>query len=53
MSALAIILIVLVVVLLIGVVPQWPHAAGWGYAPSGILLLVLIVVVLLVAFGRL
>ena len=49
MSLGTVLLIVLILVLL-GVIPAWPHSKGWGYAPSGILGLV--VVVLLVMSRR-
>ena len=46
-------LIIILILLLIGALPNWPYAAGWGYGPSGILgflLLVLIILMLLRAF---
>jgi hypothetical protein len=46
-------LIVIVVILLIGVLPSWPYAAGWGYYPSGAVGIVLIVLVVLLLTGRL
>lgn len=46
------ILIVVLVLLLIGVLPTWPHSANWGYFPSGGLGLVLLVLVVLVLTGR-
>lgn len=43
------ILLIVLVLALLGVIPSWPHSRGWGYAPSGVIgLLVLILVVLLV-----
>lgn len=47
------ILIVILILLLLGVVPAWPHAAGWGYGPSGVVGLLLIVVLILALTGRL
>jgi hypothetical protein len=47
------ILIILLVLLLIGAVPSWPYSRSWGYYPSGLLGLVLLVVVILVLVGRL
>lgn len=47
------ILLVVLVLMLLGVIPAWPHSRGWGYYPSGGLGLVLIVVVLLMLMGRL
>ena len=47
------ILLIVLILLLIGVFPSWPHSAGWGYAPSGILGTILVVVLILVLLGRL
>lgn len=47
------ILLIVLIVLLVGSVPAWPHAQAWGYGPSGLLGLLLLVVLLLVIFGRL
>lgn len=46
------ILIILLVLFLIGALPNWGHSANWGYAPSGGLGLVLIIVVVLALMGR-
>jgi len=51
MSVGTIILIVLIV-LLIGALPNWPYSGGWGYYPSGGLGLVLLIVLILVLMGR-
>lgn len=47
------ILLVLLVLMLIGAVPAWPHSRSWGYGPTGGLGLVLVIVLLLVLTGRL
>ncbi|WP_042303598.1 DUF3309 family protein [Paraburkholderia kururiensis] len=47
------ILLIILVLLLIGVIPTWPHSRGWGYGPSGILGVILVVVVVLLLLGRL
>jgi hypothetical protein len=47
------ILLIVVVLLLLGAIPAWPHSRGWGYGPSGGLGLVLIIVVVLLLTGRL
>ena len=47
------ILLIVVVLMLIGAVPSWPHSKGWGYAPSGVLGLVVLVLVVLLVMGRL
>jgi len=52
MSLGTIVLIVLIL-LLIGAIPSWPHSRGWGYGPSGVLGLVVIVIVVLLLMGRL
>jgi len=46
------ILIVILILLLIGALPTWPHSAGWGYGPGGLLGTVLIVIVILALLGR-
>jgi hypothetical protein len=47
------ILIVLVVLMLLGVIPAWPHSRSWGYGPSGGMGLVLVVLLILLLTGRL
>ena len=47
------ILIVLVVLMLLGAVPAWPHSRTWGYGPSSGLGVVLLIVVILLMTGRL
>ena len=47
------VLIILLVLLLIGAVPNWPHSRNWGYFPSGFLGLVLLVIIVLALVGRL
>jgi len=47
------ILIILLVLLLFGALPRWGHSANWGYGPSGLLGIILIVVVILLITGRL
>jgi Protein of unknown function (DUF3309) len=46
------ILIVVLILLLIGVLPTWPHSASWGYLPSGTLGIILVVVIVLLLTGR-
>ncbi len=47
------ILLIVVVLLLIGAIPSWPHSRSWGYAPSGVLGTILIVLLILFLMGRL
>ena len=51
MSIGAILLIVLVL-LLVGAIPAWPHSRNWGYGPSGGVGLLLIILVVLLLMGR-
>jgi hypothetical protein len=46
------ILLIVLVLLLVGAIPAWPHSRGWGYGPTGGLGLVLIVLLFLVLTGR-
>ncbi len=46
------VLVVILILLLIGALPAWHHSAGWGYGPSGLLGLVLIIVLILALLGR-
>lgn len=46
------ILIILLVLMLVGAFPAWPHSRGWGYAPSGGLGLVVIILLILLLTGR-
>ncbi|GAC1412824.1 MAG: hypothetical protein NVSMB6_14730 [Burkholderiaceae bacterium] len=43
---------IVVVLLLVGAIPSWPHSRGWGYGPSGGLGVVLLIVIALVVLGR-
>lgn len=45
-------LLILLILLLVGALPAWPHSRGWGYYPSGGLGLVLIVLLILFLTGR-
>ena len=47
------ILLIIIILLLLGVAPAWPHSRSWGYGPSGILGVILIIVLILVLMGRL
>ena len=49
---LSLLLLILLVMLLVGALPAWPHSRGWGYFPAGTLGTVLIVVILLAAMGQ-
>ena len=46
------VLVILLILLLIGAIPRWGYSSGWGYGPSGILSVILIVVLILALTGR-
>ena len=46
------ILVIILVLILLGAIPAWPHSRGWGYGPSGIVGVVLVVLVILLLMGR-
>lgn len=47
------ILLIVLILILVGVIPSWPHSRGWGYAPSGVVGLVVVVLLVLLLMGRL
>jgi Protein of unknown function (DUF3309) len=46
------ILLVLLILMLLGAIPTWPHSKSWGYAPSGLLGTIVLIVLILVVLGR-
>jgi hypothetical protein len=46
------ILLIILILLLIGSLPTWPYSGGWGYYPSGGIGLLVLIIVLLLIFGR-
>ena len=46
------ILLIILIIVLLGALPAWPYSRSWGYAPTGILSIILIVVLILVVTGR-
>ena len=47
------ILLIVLLLLVLGIIPAWPYSRGWGYGPSGVLGLILIILVILALTGRL
>jgi hypothetical protein len=45
------VLLIVVILLLIGAIPSWPHSRDWGYAPSGGIGTVLVVLIILIVLG--
>lgn len=50
--SLGLILLVVLVLILLGVIPTWPHSRSWGYAPSGVIGTILIIVLVLFLLGH-
>lgn len=48
----SLILLILLVLLLVGALPTWPHSRSWGYYPSGGLGLLLVILLVLMLMGR-
>ena len=46
------ILLIVLVLILLGVIPAWPHSKSWGYAPSGALGLIVVILLVLLLMGR-
>jgi hypothetical protein len=51
--SLGLIVLIVVLLMLVGALPTWPHSNGWGYGPSGGLGLVLVIVIVLLLMGKL
>jgi hypothetical protein len=47
------ILLIVLILMLIGVIPTWPHSRSWGYGPSGALGVVVLIIIVLLVMGRL
>ena len=46
------ILLIVLILMLIGVFPTWPHSSNWGYGPSGGLGLLVVIIIILLVIGR-
>jgi hypothetical protein len=46
------VLLIVLILLLVGAIPSWPHSRGWGYGPSGLLGVVVVVVLILALTGH-
>lgn len=51
--SLGMILLIVLILMLLGAIPTWPHSRSWGYGPSGGLGLVLVIIIVLLLMGRL
>lgn len=52
-SMLSTILLIVLILILLGALPAWPHSRSWGYGPSGLTLVLVVILVVLLATGRL
>jgi hypothetical protein len=50
--SLGMILLIVLILILIGVIPTWPHSKSWGYYPSGFLGVILLIIIILMVLGR-
>jgi Protein of unknown function (DUF3309) len=46
------ILIIILILILLGAFPAWPHSRGWGYGPSGVVGLILVILLILLLLGK-
>ncbi|TXS91646.1 DUF3309 family protein [Parahaliea aestuarii] len=47
------ILLIILILMLVGAIPRWPHSRQWGYGPSGAIVAIVVVVVVLLLLGKL
>jgi len=47
------IILIILILILLGALPTWPHSRSWGYGPSGLTLVLVVILVVLLATGRL
>ncbi len=52
MPGLGTILLIILILILVGALPTWPHSRNWGYAPTGGIGLILLIILILVLMGR-
>jgi hypothetical protein len=52
MSTLGLIILIIVVLILVGAIPRWPHSKSWGYGPSGGIGLILVILIVLILLGK-
>lgn len=50
--SLSTILLVILILALLGIIPIWPHSRSWGYAPSGVVGLIVVILLVLLLLGR-
>lgn len=46
------ILLIILILLLVGAIPQWPYSQNWGYGPSGVLGVILVILIVFLLLGR-
>jgi hypothetical protein len=50
--SLGLIILIVLVLILVGAIPTWPHSRGWGYAPSGTIGLIVVILLILLLLGK-
>ena len=46
------VLIIILILILLGAVPSWPYSRGWGYGPSGVVGLILVILLIVLLLGK-
>ena len=50
--SIGLILLIILILILVGAIPRWPHSRSWGYAPSGTVGLIVIILIILLLLGK-
>lgn len=51
--SISMLMIIILIILLLGAIPSWPHSQNWGYGPSGLVGTILVIILILILLGRL
>lgn len=51
MSTLGLVLLIVLILVLVGAIPRWPHSRSWGYAPSGTVGLIIVILIIMWLLG--
>ena len=46
------IILIILILILVGAIPRWPHSRSWGYAPSGTVGLIVVILIILLLLGK-
>jgi len=50
--SLGLIILIVLILILVGAIPRWPHSRSWGYAPSGTIGLIVVILIILLLLGK-